>query len=323
MKKRLGVAVATALLWVWATSAAHAWISLGSGDKPKLEIETRFMFWGVDFGRDLAAPGTEEQTEDVQDIFIRRARLLARYRPTDTLELGLQIGQDNWGTKVVSDDTGFKIKDFFVNWKAREYFQAVAGQFKVPFLRSNLQSGFNQLLVDRSVVTAIRPAREGSRDIGVMAWGNAGSLQYRAALFDGSDQEDLNSESSPRGSGRIAWNWGARERGYSYTGTSIGKDKVLQVSLQGDLQDDRADPLDLGFTTQLRDYGAWALDAYLDLPFCKKWAVTAEGAWIERRDDYQDPALGGSQHRRVLRAGRAPAADGDEGHAPAARRPAG
>jgi hypothetical protein len=274
-----------------AASAAYGWIPVGGGEKPKLEIETRFMFWAVSFGRDLVPAGTPAQTENVQDFFVRRARLLARYRPTDAIELYFQAGQDNVGAKVAADETGFRVKDLYLNWRGTESFQAVAGQFKVPFLRNNLQSAFGQLLVDRSAVTAIRPAREGSRDIGVMAWGNAGGLQYRAAIFDGSDQEDLNTGSSPRGSARIAWNWWTRETGLGYTGTSIGKQKVLQVGLQGDVQSDRADPLDVGFTTALRDYGAWAIDAYVDYPIGERWAVTGEGAWIERHDDYGDPAL--------------------------------
>lgn len=289
LAKSLAVAM---LITVTAAGEAHAWIPVGGGDKPKLEIETRFMLWGIWYGQDLVAPGTVEQTEDVEDFFLRRGRLLARYRPTDTIELYLQVGQDNWGTKVVADETGLRIKDFYLNWKAKDAIQVVGGQFKIPFLRNNLQSGFNQLLVDRSAVTALRPARDGSRDIGFMAWGNAGGFQYRASVTDGSDQEDLNSGSSPRGSGRVTWNWFTRETGLSYTGTSIGKDKVLQIGLQGDVQQDRADPVDTDFTSDLRDYGAWALDAYFDYPFAHDWAVTVEGAWIERHDNYQDPTLG-------------------------------
>ncbi len=104
---RIGKATVTAaIVTMMATGATYAWIPLGGGDKPKLEIETRFMFWGVSFGKDLVAPGTLPQTEDVNDFFTRRARLLARYRPTDALELYLQVGQDNWGTKVVADGRG-------------------------------------------------------------------------------------------------------------------------------------------------------------------------------------------------------------------------
>jgi hypothetical protein len=285
-------AFAALVLLVAAARPAHAWIPVGGGEKPKLEIETRFQFWGVSYGEDLVATDVPDQTGNVNDFFLRRGRVLARYRPTESLELLLQAGQDNWGTKTAVDQTGFRIKDFFVNWKTAEPFQVVAGQFKVPFLRNNLESGFNQLLVDRPAVTAIRPAREGSRDLGVMAWGNAGGLQYRAALFDGSDQEDLNSGSSPRGSGRVAWNWGDRETGLGYTGSGLGKQKVLQVGLQGDIQSDRADPQDLaGLPTALRDYAAWAIDLYVEHPIGARWAITGEGAWIERSDDYQDPAL--------------------------------
>src|SRR5262245_42563494 len=101
-----------AFVMMAASSAAHAWIGSGGGDKPKLEIETRFMLWGVMYGRDVVPAGTPAQTEDIEDFFLRRGRLLLRYRPTDALELYLQVGQDNWGAKVVTDDTGLKIKDF-------------------------------------------------------------------------------------------------------------------------------------------------------------------------------------------------------------------
>jgi hypothetical protein len=291
--RRVGRALALAGMVIMAAGpAAMGWTPVGGGDKPKLEVETRFMFWGVDAGKDAVPAGTPAQMEDVQDFYLRRGRLLARYRPTDKLELYFQAGQDNWGSKVSTDETGLRIKDFFVNWNARDSFQATAGQFKIPFLRNNLESGFNQLLVDRPAVASVRPAREGSRDLGVMAWGNAGPVQYRAALFDGSDQEDISTGSSPRGSGRVSWNWGARETGLGYTGTTIGQQKLLQIAVQGDVQSDRADPADaVGFTTALRDYGAWAVDLFLDLPFAKRWAVTGEGAWIERHDDYQDPTL--------------------------------
>lgn len=292
MNRAAKFALAAAFAAMAAEGPAHGWTPVGGGEKPKLEIESRFMMWGVWHGRDLAASGAPAQTEDIEDFYLRRGRFLARYRPSETLELYLQIGQDNWGAKVAADETGLKIKDFYLNWKARDAIQLVAGQFKIPFLRNNLQSGFNQLLVDRPGVSGLRPAREGSRDLGFMAWGNAGSFQYRAALTDGSDQEDLNSGSSPRGSARVAWNWGTRETGLSYTGTTIGEGKVFQMALQGDVQGDRADASDTGQTTEQRDYGSWALDAFFDHPFGDGWSVTLEGAWIQRHDDYEDPALG-------------------------------
>ena len=64
------------------------------------------------------------------------------------------------------------------------------------------------------------------------------------------------------------------------------------MALQGDVQNNRIDAKDdPGFTAAPRDYRSWAGDLFLDQPFGRNWAVTGEGAWIARRDDYTDTAL--------------------------------
>jgi hypothetical protein len=160
-------------------------------------------------------------------------------------------------------------------------------------------SGFNQLLVDRALLPTLRPAREGSRDLAGMVWGNAGGFQYRAALFDGSDQEDSNTGSSFRGSARVAYNWFTKETGLGYTGTTIGEKKILQIGGQIDAQNDRLDSRDdtMALAGKLRDYRSWAADLFYDQPFGGgKWAFTFEGAWVDRRDDYTDPT---EEERRI------------------------
>lgn len=288
MKPRLLVCF---LLTALATGGAHAWVPVGKSDKPRLEVETRVMLWGVRFGPDLVGPGAPPRSGEFDDLLLRRGRLAARYRPLPWLEFFLQAGEDNLGAKAIGDNAAFKIKDLYTNLKVHDAFQVAAGQFKIPFLHGNLQSGFTQVLVDRSAVTAVRPAEEGSRDTGVMAWGNAGGFQYRVAALDGADQDGFGADSSLRGSGRLSWTWGDPDRGFSLTSASLGKSKRLQVGLQGDFQGDRADPLDASAPAALRDYGAWALDAYLDCPFGEGWALTVEGAWVQRHDAYEDPAL--------------------------------
>ena len=54
----------------------------------------------------------------------------------------------------------------------------------------------------------------------------------------------------------------------------------------------RLDPKDdAGFTTDLRNYRALACDLYYDQPFAGRWAFTLEGAYLDLRDDYEDPAI--------------------------------
>ncbi len=269
---------------------AAAWIPLADGEKGKLEIETRLMLWGVSAGRDTVVAGSPVQAETVRDFFVRKARLVLRARVSQQLEIFTQVGQDNIGGKALPDESGLRIKDLYLNYRFSDQCQVMGGQFKVPFLRQSLESAFNQLLVDRAALTALRPAREGSRDVGGMVWGNVGGLQYRAALFDGSDQEDTNPRSGFRTTVRLSHNWFTREPDFGHTGTTIGQKTVLQVSAQVDAQNDRVDPRDdTGFTALPRDYRAWAVELYYDLPFQAGWAVTMEGAWIKRLDRYEEP----------------------------------
>lgn len=282
-----------AVLLASIPAPAFAWNTLVEGEKGKLDVEFRLMAWAMHTGPDLPIlPGVNSapppaQTEDIDDFFIRRMRLAVRGTISESLEIGLQLGMDNAGSKVLRDDTGFRIKDAYINYRKNEALQVAVGQFKVPFLRTNLESGFNQLLVDRSLVANLRPAIEGSRDQGGMVWGSHGGLQYRAAMFDGSDQEDTNTQSSFRGSARVAYNWFTPEPGMGYTGTTFGQKKILHIAGQADMQNGRTDARDdAGFATEARAYSAWAAEIFYDQPFGERWAVTAEAAWVERRDDY-------------------------------------
>jgi hypothetical protein len=285
---------ALALLLALSGSDARAWITLVEGEKGKVELETRLMAWAVREGSEFPLPaGTPAQDESVNDFMIRRVRLLLRAQASSRLEVYLQFGQDNVNSKISADETGFRIKDAYLNYKRAEPFQLMVGQFKVPFLRQNLQSAFNQLLVDRAVLPSLRPAREGSRDEGGMVWGNLGGFQYRAAVFDGSDQEDTNAGGSLRGASRLSYNWFTKETGAGYTGTTVGEKRILQIGAQGDRQNDRFDSRDdTGFTTELRNYRALAFDLFYDEPFRGgHWGFTFEGAFLDRRDNYDNPAL--------------------------------
>lgn len=255
---------------------------------PRLDIEVRVMFW-TDSAERQSLPDQEGR---ITDFFVRRARIILQGRPTESVSYYLQVGQDNIGAKLLTDDGSIRIKDAYINYRANDGLQAVVGQFKIPFLRANLESGFNQLLVDRGALPALRSSREGSRDLGVMVWGNLQGFQYRAALFDGSDQEVRNPETHLRGSGRIAYNWFTNETGLSYTGTSIGSRRVLQLAAQVDAQDSRLDQRDeAAFQALQRDYRAYAVEGYVEQPFASAWTVTAEAAWFDRRDDYLEPGI--------------------------------
>ncbi len=256
--------------------------------KPKYQVELRLMFWGDGAGRQSIAG----QQGAIDDFFVRRARVVVQGRPSPSITLSLQVGQDNIGSKLLTDDGSIHIKDAYINYRAANALQVAVGQFKIPFLRINLESGFNQVLVDRGTLTTLRPAREGSRDLGAMAWGNVSHLQYRLAVFDGSDQEAKNTASHLRVSSRVAYNWFTGEPGLAYVGTYLGKTRVLQIAGQVDLQNSRLDLRDDSLLQlRARDYRTWAIEAFFEQPFARTSALTVDGAWFDRRDDYLDTDL--------------------------------
>jgi hypothetical protein len=293
--RRFALAALFAILALFPAGTSRAAVTLYEKDQTKLEMEFRLMVWGVQAGPGLIPTGAgapPDQDGDIYDFFVRRARILVRARLSSSLEIFFQAGEDNMGSKILKDDTGFRFKDALLNFRHGEGLQLAVGQFKMPFLRQNLESGFNQLLVDRSIATAVRPAIEGQRDQGGMIWGNHGGMQYRVGVFDGSDQEDTNTNSRLRGTARVSYNWFTPEPGFALTGTTFGKQKILQIGGQGDFQDGRTDPKDAsGFETERRDYRAWAFDYFYEQPYQSGWALVTEGAWIQRRDDYLTDGL--------------------------------
>ncbi|MCC7415987.1 MAG: hypothetical protein IT176_02515 [Acidobacteria bacterium] len=282
---RLFAAACAAGLVVLAPAAARAQRQ-PAGDRPanhRIDAEGRLMIWQQQLG---ASAGGDRSAHD---FLIRRARVAVQARPSERLSVTIQAGQDNVGASFAAPDDGFTIKDAYLNYRQATAFQIAVGQFKVPFLRANLESGFNQILVDRGTLSSLRPARQGSRDLGAMAWGNLRRSQYRLALLDGSDQDG--GDAGWRFTGRIAQNWFASEPGLGYTGTSVGTTRVLQLAAQYDLQDARLDSRDdAAFGAQPRDYRAWAIEGYWEQPV-RRWALTTEAAWLDRRDDYAGRAI--------------------------------
>ena len=276
--------VLAASIALLAPAAGHAQgrSAAGQAADRRISAEGRLIVWQ----QHIESPARGGRVAN--DFLIRRARVVVQARVSEALNVSVQVGQDNVGARFATSDDGFTIKDAYLNYRAGSAFQVAVGQFKVPFLRANLESGFNQVLVDRGTLPTIRPARQGSRDLGVMAWGNARRSQYRIAVFDGSDQDAA--EAGWRFTGRIAQNWFSTESGLGYTSTFVGTTRVLQLAAQLDMQGSRLDSRDdAAFRAQPRDYRAWAVEGYWEQPV-RSWALTAEAAWFERRDEYENGA---------------------------------
>src|SRR5437867_5340456 len=112
--------VALGAVMLSCAGSARAWTTLAEGEKGKLEVEARLMFWAVSAGRDDLPAGTPAppvQTESIQDFFVRRARLLLRAQLSPSLEIYAQVGQDNAGSKIARDDAGLRIKDMYLSYR--------------------------------------------------------------------------------------------------------------------------------------------------------------------------------------------------------------
>lgn len=73
----------------------------------------------------------------------------------------------------------------------------------------------------------------------------------------------------------MAQNFFTSESGLGYTGSDVGRTRVLQVAAQADVQHGRFDLRDdSGFRTFARDYRAYAIEAFLEQPL-RQWAATA------------------------------------------------
>src|SRR5262245_52603477 len=122
-RRRASFASLPLLIWLLllAASPARAAVTLVEGEKGKLEAEFRFQFWAMDSGPDLPLlPGINTapppaQEENIQDFFVRRMRVLFKAQVGTRLEIGLQIGMDNIGSKILRDDAGVRVKDAAIN----------------------------------------------------------------------------------------------------------------------------------------------------------------------------------------------------------------
>jgi hypothetical protein len=113
------------------------------------------------------------------------------------------------------------------------------GLFIVPFTRNGLQSTLSYLTLDVSpLMTVNNSATQSSalRDLGFQFKGFFARerLQYRVGAFDG--QRDANGHNSLRTTGYLQYDFFDREKGYLFSGTGLGKMKILAVDAGFDRQ---------------------------------------------------------------------------------------
>ena len=101
-----------------------------------------------------------------------------------------------------------------------------------PFARNALQSTLSYMTLDVSPISTVTNSASqcsALRDVGFELKGFFldDRLLYRVGTFAG--QRDVTGRNSPRTSGYVQYDFFAREKGYTFSGTALGKQKVLAV----------------------------------------------------------------------------------------------
>lgn len=201
-------------------------------------ISARFGFQGQ-----LWANWSQDATRTVpgytQNLYLRRARLMAGGQIGNDLTYFLQTDSPNLGKTPKSPSAGFLLQDAFLEWKASTPLRIDGGLFLVPLSRNTLQSTVSYYSVDLSPLTTINNSATqsaGLRDLGFGARGffAKNKLQYRFGVFQG--QRDSEGRNSLRTSGYLQYDFRDAETGYTFVGTALGKQKILAVDAGFDAQ---------------------------------------------------------------------------------------
>ena len=197
--------------------------------KFSLNVGGRLMIRATYFARENE--NGNQNDEDLQDIAVQRARLWFKGHAFDP-NLKYEIQIDAAGTTAKPPNTagtGFDAADTslnrltelryaFVDWQIcdkKPWYNLKAGQFKIPYSRSQLCSSGKLEFVDRAPDD---PEFAGGFSPGVMFWGTRGGekedrFEYYAGVFDGTGAtgtaEGINIQNNDDGllyAGRLAWN---------------------------------------------------------------------------------------------------------------------
>jgi hypothetical protein len=202
------------------------------------DVSVKFGIEGqvwADWTQDAASGGY------VQNLYIRRIRLMASGNIGNDITFFIETDDPKLGLAPKALNAGFLIQDAFVEWKVRPEFRVDAGLMIVPFSRNALQSTLSFYTLDVAATTTVNNASTQSsalRDAGFGARGFflGDHLQYRTGLFQG--ERDANGRNSLRAAGYVQVDFFAPEPECAFTGTAIGRKKILAVNGGFDKQAD-------------------------------------------------------------------------------------
>ena len=192
-----------------------------------------------------------------QNVFVRRVRLLLGGQISKNLSFFLETDSPNLGKSLTAGTKNSQpqlyLQDAYAEWKFNDKIAIDAGLMLPSISRNGLQSAATLLPVDYGPHTFAFSGPTQSnvgRDTGIQAKGYLANkkLEYRAGVFQGM-RDTQNREL--RFIGRVQYNFFDPETGFFYTGTYLGKKKILAVGAGIDRQ---------------HEYDGYAFDVFLDWP---------------------------------------------------------
>ncbi|MGD0580015.1 MAG: porin [Bryobacteraceae bacterium] len=174
-----------------------------------------------------------------QNLYLRRARIIFAGDVGEDISFFFETDDPKLGITPKGLATGFVIQDALMEWRPTKQFQVDGGLFIVPFSRNGLQSTLSYVTLDvspLSTVTNTATQSSALRDLGFQFKGFFAydRLQYRVGAFAG--ERDANAHNSLRTAGYLQYDFFDREKGYLFTGTGLGKQKILAVDAGLDRQ---------------------------------------------------------------------------------------
>jgi hypothetical protein len=227
------------------------------------DVNFKFGVLGMFQADTISNPEPEPNTNN---LFVRRLRLIFAGQVAKNVTFFVQTDAPNLG-KVLPAGKNITpsviLQDAYASVKVSDALIVDTGLVFVPGSRNNLTLTATLLPIDYGPFTFNDATAEEStlgRDTGVQARGYllGSRLEYRVGAFQGF--RDAGSDNSFRYAGRVQYNLLDTETGYLYTGTNLGKKKILAVGGTFDRQ---------------RDFRAYDADVFFDHPL-GPGAVTAQ-----------------------------------------------
>jgi hypothetical protein len=194
---------------------------------------------------------------NTNNLFIRRIRLLFGGQVAKGITFFVETESANLGKTLAAGKNitpPVIVQDAYAEFGVSKVFAIDAGLMFIPFSRNSLQSAGTLLPIDYGAYTFSQSAPTQSstgRDTGFQAKGYVldDHLEYRIGAFQG--MRDATSSNAFRYAGRVQYEFLDTETGFFYTGTYLGKKKILAVGA--------------GFDAQSHYHG-YDADAFVDYP---------------------------------------------------------